>query len=597
MKEKNHNISKKEDKKVKYLEYDEQKVENEIDELLKLINSEKQRMIAEQITEITTTEPLEREKEGKTINNLKFEQYIGKHKRQLKFSRTEEIRTEIKKGSECVLTIIETNIKNKNCKIKEINQNSITIIIEEKIGTFDKNKLAQIDFIINETTLHRWENNLKNLNEKGKKALKLKLRIIAPEKSNFNQPIEFINKKLNEYQKESVKNSINSGDFFLIHGPFGTGKTTTIVELILQEIKLNHKVLVTAESNVAIDHILKKLEDHNKINKTRVGDLNKIPIKLKKYTIGHKIKNHPLYNNNMDYKEKLEIEREILRSSQVILATNSTAAKKNLKDIDFDIAIIDEASQATIPSVLIPISKAEKFILIGDHKQLPPVILNNDCQSLKKSLFEELLEKYPKQSQELLMQYRMNKILMEFPNQKFYDNKLKCCEKSENKYLTTRVLKKNDSSSPLIFLDTSKHNNKEEQLDGSDSYRNKFEANIAVEVAQMFLEQNVNKENIGIITTYTDQVRLIEEKTDVEVKTADGFQGSEKDIIIISMVRSNNNKNIGFLEDMKRLNVSLTRAKKKLIIIGNRETLENSEIYNEFIEFCENIISIKEYKA
>ena len=112
-----------------------------------------------------------------------------------------------------------------------------------------------------------------------------------------------------------------------------------------------------------------------------------------------------------------------------------------------------------------------------------------------------------------------------------------------------------------------------------------------------FQKKNINKEDIGIISPYTDQVRLIKEKIDIEVKTADGFQGNEKDIIIISMVRSNDKKNIGFLEDMRRLNVSLTRAKKKLIVIGNRETLENSDIYNEFFEFCENIISIKEYKA
>ena len=277
----------------------------------------------------------------------------------------------------------------------------------------------------------------------------------------------------------------------------------------------------------------------------------------------------------------------------MILTTNSSAGSISLSNIQFDIAIIDEASQATIPSVLIPINKAEKFVLIGDHKQLPPVIFNNNTEYLKTSLFEELIINYEGQSEELLIQYRMNKLLMEFPNRKFYENKLKCSKKSKNYYLNCGVLEKYDSSSPLVFIDTSKHeNNKESTLDYSHSYINDLEIEIVLDIIKMYLNNGINPKNIGVISPYANQVRTINKKTNVDVKSVDGFQGGEKDIIIISLVRSNNNGDIGFLKDMRRLNVSLTRAKKKLMIIGNRETLKINKDYKEFLEFCEQFAYI-----
>ena len=333
-------------------------------------------------------------------------------------------------------------------------------------------------------------------------------------------------------------------------------------------------------------HPQKLKKKHNKLNFTRVGTSDKIPHYLRQYTLDNKIKEY-LDNNEIDTDEKQEIIDEILENSDVILTTNSSAGSISLSNIEFNIAIIDEASQATIPSVLIPINKAKKFILIGDHKQLPPVVFNNNNKYLRKSLFEELIEKYPQQSQELLIQYRMNEILMEFPNRKFYENKLICSEKSKNYSLKNIILEKYDLNNPLIFIDTSKcENNKEESLDYSYSYMNKLEIKIVLEIIDMYLNKGIPQKNIGVIAPYAKQVRLIKEKTKVAVKSVDGFQGGEKDIIIISLVRSNENKDIGFLGDLRRLNVSLTRAKKKLIIIGNRETFESNDDYKEFFEFC-----------
>ena len=564
----------------------DESVEEEIETLLEQIKSEKIIVKANMYNEKTLMDDEEREKEGRAINNLAFTEKRGnKYQTCLKFTRKERIRSEIKKGDLCLLTI---NDKEINCEIQDITFNSVVVCTEERIPKVSKNNIAKIDLILNETTFRRWEKNLLNLNENGKKALKFKKMDIATRTDNENKKITFFNKKLDKYQKQAVRRAIHSNDFFLIHGPFGTGKTTTIIELILQEVKQNHTVLVTGESNTAIDNILKKLKrKHDKIKFTRVGTSNKIPSYLRPYTLDYKVKQQLTDNKNNDV-DKLEIEEEILKHSDVILTTNSSAGSKTLSNIQFDIAIIDEASQATIPSVLIPINKAKKFVLIGDHKQLPPVIFNNSTEYLKTSLFEELIINYKHQSEELLIQYRMNEILMEFPNRKFYENKLICSKKSKEYFLESRVLEKYDSSSPLIFIDTSKHeNNKENSLDYSHSYINKLESEIALDIINICLNNSIKTKDIGVISPYKNQVRLINKKTNVDVKSVDGFQGGEKDIIIISLVRSNVNKDIGFLNDLRRLNVSLTRAKKKLIVIGNRETLESNKDYKEFLEFCE----------
>ena len=556
-------------------------VETEIKNLLELIKLEKYQIVVDMYSERNQMDAEEREKEGKTINNLKCD--IHK-KYYLKFSRKEKIKTEIKKGAYCLLSV---NDKEINCWVREITSHSISVSLEEKIRKFSKNKTAKIDLILNDVTFNRWENNLLNLTKNGEKALKFKSKKIAITADNEDKKINFINKSLDPYQKKAVKRAVNCNDFFLIHGPFGTGKTTTIIELILQETNLNHKLLVCSESNTAIDNILKKLR-HTNINFTRVGTSNKIPNYLQQYTLDYKI-NNQITGKSINNEERQQIEEEILKNSQVILTTNSSAGSIILSDIQFHIAIIDEASQATIPSTLIPINKAEKFILIGDHKQLPPVVSSNNTKYLSKSLFEELIENYPQQSQELLIQYRMNEILMTFPNKKFYGNKLKCSKLSKDNYMTT-VLEKYDSSSPLIFIDTSKYeNNKEFSLD-SHSYKNNLESEIVLEIINMYLDKKINPQDIGVISPYSKQVRLIKEKAkNISVKSVDGFQGGEKDIIIISLVRSNEEKNIGFLDDMRRLNVSLTRAKKKLIVIGNKETLQSNKDYKEFIEFCELI--------
>jgi len=277
----------------------------------------------------------------------------------------------------------------------------------------------------------------------------------------------------------------------------------------------------------------------------------------------------------------------IIEESDVILSTNSSAALESISNVKFDVAVIDEASQTTIPSILIPIAKAHRFILAGDHKQLPPTVLSNKAQKLSQTLFESLIDKYPHKSQLLNIQYRMNKKLMEFPNNEFYESQLKTDSEIENIKLGDLIDTNDDDI--ISFIDTSyMPNNQEKQLKDSKSIINICERDICIKLVNQFISQGINPNDIGIITPYSDQANIISDMTDVEVKTVDGFQGREKEIIIISTVRSNDEDKIGFLSDLRRLNVAITRAKRRLIIVGNKQTLSSNPTYKRMIDSIKN---------
>lgn len=194
---------------------------------------------------------------------------------------------------------------------------------------------------------------------------------------------------------------------------------------------------------------------------------------------------------------------------------------------------------------------------------------------------------YPFKSQLLNVQYRMNTLLMKFPNQEFYNNALKSDLNVDNITIND-IINSDTYEKPMLFIDTSKvHNNKEKHLKDSKSIVNELEARISVDIVEDYLRNGLSEDDIGIISPYADQVKLIDDMTPVEVKTVDGFQGREKEVIVISTVRSNDNENIGFLKDLRRLNVAITRAKRKLIIIGNKNTLKSNDTYSRLIDFVE----------
>ena len=634
------------------------KMKKYIKNLIRLINYERDAEIDLMTYEISTMSGKKREELGRAINKVKGKS-LGKELglQIVQFGRSEVIDTEISVG-DMVLVSTDNPLKSDlTGTVTEKGARFIKVAFDKRVPKWAIKKKVRLDLYANDITFRRMEDNLKHLSLKGKNALEYILNERNPKKNREIPYISYIDDSLNRSQKSAIENSLSCENFFLIHGPFGTGKTRTLVELISQETRQNHKVLATAESNAAVDNILERLMDNKKLNLTRLGHPQRVSKHNITQTLAYKVENHKLNKkitkihrkiDNLIEKRKVhtkptpqyrrgfgdydilhlaskgkggrgissekmksmanwieinqeideahdEIKRienrmikEIVDSSDVILATNSSAALESISHVKFDVAIIDEASQATIPSILIPIAKAHRFILAGDHKQLPPTIISERAHELEKTLFEELIRIYPFKSQLLNVQYRMNSLLMKFPNREFYNNGLKS-DSSVDDITINDILTSQHEEKALLFIDTSEvEDNLEMHLKDSKSIINNLEADISVSIAQDYLNAGAGEDDIGIISPYADQVKLIQEKTPVEVKTVDGFQGREKEIIIISTVRSNPHGNIGFLKDLRRLNVAITRAKRKLIIIGNADTLITNPTYARLIEFVES---------
>lgn len=639
-------------------------IEEYVINLINLINLERNSEIEAIKEEIRTLSGKEREKWGRAILNLKgklsgreFDYFL------VRFFRKEKIDTEIEVGDLVLISKGDPLNSNLVGVLTEKRENSVLVALTE-IPYWILESTIRIDLCSNDVTYKRQIENLKNLNPYAQKALSFLLKIEKPKQSHFINFSPF-NKNLNPAQKKAVGFSLGSKDFFLIHGPFGTGKTTVLVELILQAIKGEKKVLVTAESNVAVDNLVEHL--YQKARIVRIGHPSRVAKNLKETTLSFLTQSHKDFEKleslknvldqikerrdefirptktqrrglskgdilrlakkgivkrglkleeikgmanwiqlNREFRKILKIvakveeyiAKEIIKNSDVVLATNSSAGLEILKDFLFDLVVIDESSQATIPSCLIPISKAKRFVLAGDYKQLPPTILNLKAKQLSETLFEKLILNFPKKSKFLDTQYRMNEILMEFPNKEFYWGKIKSANSVKKISLSDLGVKKIvfgnfldqvlDPERILVFVDTIKQKDKfETQRRGSTSRENYLEAKIVDYLVRGLLKMRLKKEWIGIITPYDDQVDLIKNllPEGIEIRSVDGFQGREKEIIIISFVRANKKKEIGFLEDLRRLNVALTRAKRKIILVGDSETLMTNKTLQNLITF------------
>ncbi|MCK9152432.1 IGHMBP2 family helicase [Methanobacterium alcaliphilum] len=643
-----------------------------IQHLMNLVEMERKAEINAMKAEIRRFSPEKRERIGRAVNNLDGK-YLGKELgfNLIKYGRKKSFETEITTGDLVLLSKGDPLKSNLTATVAEKGSRFLVLALENIPKWALKN--IRVDLYANDITFRRMLENLNKLNNSAAKAIKLLLESDILLKNNF-KPFSFNleDNKLDSSQKKAISQSLSMENFFLIHGPFGTGKTRTILELIKQEVKIGNKIIATAESNAAVDNILEGL--NGSVRCVRLGHPQRVSKKNLEHSLAYKVENHSLQKKIISLKKdigKMILERDrhhkplpgfrrglsdtqimlnavkrrgsrgvspnvmismaawiennqkigqlnskiqkieshiiqdILKKSSVILCTNSSAALDYLKNIKFNLAVVDESSQATIPSVLIPLSKAKRFVLAGDHKQLPPTIIHPQAHDLKKTMFEELIKKYPSHSHMLNFQYRMNPKIMEFPNKEFYQGKIKASKKVEQISIDDLSLEIDskqllqlenpfksildlifDSQKYLLFLDTSNMKESfESKLKGSNSIQNHLEAEIISKTANLLLKYGLDAENLGIISPYTDQVDLIKSLTKIEVSTVDGFQGREKDLIFISLVRSNASGKIGFLNDLRRLNVSLTRARRKLIIIGNSDTLKTHHTYYNLIKY------------
>lgn len=438
---------------------------------------------------------------------------------------------------------------------------------------------------------------------------------------------------LNDSQKAAVNFALNSKDIAIIHGPPGTGKTTTLAELIFQAVKDGQRVLACAPSNTGVDNLLEKMVRLG-LKAVRVGHPARVFPELRDFTLDELVDRDPhtqvihemrrevqqlvrdgqrISRGRDSRKRKRQyfaeagilrgeirtlekrIVKNIIQTAEVI-CTTATIDEELIGEKPFDLVVIDEACQATMPGMWQAILKAEKIVLAGDHQQLPPTVISRQAaeRGMKRSTMEELIDREGSAIfQRLTMQYRMHHKIMQFPSQFFYDSELVAdVNVSEHQLTDDDEIQINPLTlSPLLLVDTAGADFLEEIEAEGESKLNPKEAKLVVTLVEQMVNSGVSENDIAIIAPYSAQVRYLRNllgRTEIEVDTVDGFQGREKDLVILTMVRSNRKREIGFLSDLRRTNVAITRARKKLIMIGDSATLSVDPFYSNLITYFEN---------
>jgi superfamily I DNA and/or RNA helicase len=429
--------------------------------------------------------------------------------------------------------------------------------------------------------------------------------------TEFQKDLEFKNQELNDSQKQSVRLALGKGRIVSIQGPPGTGKTTTLVEAIHQLVKTNKKVIASAPSNTAVDNLAKRLI-RNGLNIVRLGNTAKIDDDLWSKT-PEGIISAPNYqkefkklraqvnelqkkaeqfkrnftkedreNRRIWRKEARVIKKEIrelthyhlskhIKNADVILGTPIGLCNGLISEINFDVTVIDEAGQCLIPMGYLVMDNAEKVILCGDQSQLPPTVIDRKAEKngLGKSILEEvLIDNTPDTL--LSVQYRMPPQIATFSSNYFYKGIVKSFKKDEGQH--------------LLFYDTAGAGYKEEESEGGSKHNPE-----ELKIVQKIITQN-NLKSATFISPYSAQVRAAKKELPEGIKcsTIDGFQGQEHDVVIISLVRNNENGKIGFLSDYRRMNVALTRSSSMLYIVGDSVTLAGDNFYQSFIDYVES---------
>ncbi|KAJ9087885.1 hypothetical protein DSO57_1028729 [Entomophthora muscae] len=439
-------------------------------------------------------------------------------------------------------------------------------------------------------------------------------KFICGSLSNYNH-LQLHNRLLNRDQILAVLLALASQQAAVIHGPPGTGKTLTLVEIIYQLTNQGKKVLVCSPSHISLDNILKRVAEIN-VGCLRIGTPEKLTNPgLKKYLLASKIISSDKHlwdttcekmscitqaitlcklpemqrklNRELDklkqskIKEELKVGDSLIPKAQAVFCSLNACGGRLLKRHRFDVVVIDESSQALEPDCWLAISHADKVIFAGDHHQLPPVVKSTKTR-LGVTLFESILNSNPGIVKMLTEQFRMNEKIMHYSSNYLYESQLfaNAAVKSQLLNGLEGVASTAITTKPILFIDTAKSNLGEAMV-GFSKY-NPGEITLVVQHIQTLVEAGVKQSCIAVISPYNAQVLKIKKRIanaypEVRVSSVDGFQGSEQDAIIVSMVRSNTSGQVGFLQDYRRLNVAITRARRHLCVIGNSKTLSSRQ--------------------
>lgn len=472
------------------------------------------------------------------------------------------------------------------------------------------------------------------LRAKGNRLAELRDILLGTAKAGFRElyPVRF--PWLNATQETAVNKVLCARDVAIVHGPPGTGKTTTLVEAIYETLHREPQVLVCAQSNTAVDWISEKLVDRG-VNVLRIGNPTRVNDKMLSFTYERRFEGHPLYpelwgirkslremmgrvrRGSYDEREsvrnrlsrlrdratalEIQINAELFDGAHVIASTLVSSNHRLLAGRHFGTLFIDEAAQALEAACWIAIRKADRVVLAGDHCQLPPTIKCYEAArgGLERTLMEKVAAGKPVAVSLLKVQYRMHEEIMKFPSQWFYNGELEAAPEVRYRGIL-------DWDTPISWIDTSGMDFKEEFVGETFGRINKAEANLLLQQLKAYLLRiggnRILDEKIdfGIISPYKAQVQYLRHllKSDAALKpyrhlftvnTVDGFQGQERDVIFISLVRANDEGQIGFLNDLRRMNVAITRARMKLVILGEAETLKHHGFYRKLLEFIQEI--------
>jgi ATP-dependent RNA/DNA helicase IGHMBP2 len=520
----------------------------------------------------------------------------------------------------------------------DIAEFEITVALD-KPPDFPPTGRFQLDVLGSEATYKRMKKALNSVMKAEKKDV-ARLRNIfmedaPPQFQPLDAPLAWFNDQLNKYQKQAVERALVAQDVALVHGPPGTGKTTVLVEIIRQAVGNGSRVLASAPSNIAVDNLLEKLLDKN-LRVVRMGHPARILDSLRHATLSAQVAEHldqsaiqeldqqrerllkqraraegrgkglgweerHEYQTSIQklWQEARDLEyalgKQILAGADVVLATHGGIAKPILKK-PFDLLIMDEASQATEPLSWIPILQTKKVVFAGDPLQLPPTIYSEEAKKkgLGTTLFERLQKILPPEAQTLLrIQYRMHETIMGFSSKQFYNEELEADESVRAHTAAELPDVQADTpllQEPLVYIDTVGANYEERWNELLESRENEGEAKLALQLYQELRTAGIPAKSIAIITPYVAQVRLLRSMNPdrgVEIGSVDGFQGREKEAIILSLVRSNDQGEVGFLSDIRRMNVAMTRARRLLIVIGDSATLSRHPFYRSFLDYAE----------
>ena len=427
---------------------------------------------------------------------------------------------------------------------------------------------------------------------------------------------------LNTSQQDAIQKVLEAQEVSIVHGPPGTGKTTTLVEAVIETLQRETQVLVCAPSNAAVDWISEQLMRRG-IHVLRVGNPLRMSSEMLDCSYERRYAAHPDYHElwsirralrdgatgeqahrlrNRETELEIKINADLFGQARVVSCTLIGSAYRLMERRHFSTLFIDEAAQALEPACWAAILKADRVVMGGDHQQLPPTVKSLAAAKggLADTLMQKMVALWPQAVSLLTVQYRMNSDIMAFPSRWFYGGRLRAAPEAAERQVSPL-------DTPLMWLDTSGYSESSDYSENSErrtrtgSLTNADEARLVIHTLRDYIEmvspQKIESERIdfGIITPYRGQARLIRRllkmqhyfrklRRHITVGTVDGFQGQERDVIVISLVRDNGEGNIGFLRDLRRMNVAITRARMKLIIIGNAETLNHHKFYRALIQ-------------